>query len=135
LEAAGSRQQAAGARQPLRSYRDLIAWQRAIELAEAAYQLSRQFPADERFGATSQVRRASVSVAANIAEGYGRGTRSSYLSFLRIARGSLREVETHLIIAERVKLAEAEAIGEVLALCDEVARILQALIAKLEVSP
>lgn len=131
-EAAGSRQQAAGGRAKLRSYRDLIAWKKAIDLAEAAYRLTAAFPAEERFGATSQIRRAAASVAANIAEGYGRGTRVSYLSFLRIARGSLRELETHLIIAERVRLAPAGDIRRLLELCDEEARILQGLVGKLE---
>ena len=70
-------------------YRDLVVWQRAMELAEATYLLTKRFPPDEQYGLTSQARRAAASVAANIAEGYGRQTRASYVSFLRIAQGSL----------------------------------------------
>ena len=85
-------------------YRDLVVWQRAMELAEATYLLTKRFPPDEQYGLTSQARRAAASVAANIAEGYGRQTRASYVSFLRIAQGSLKELETHLILAEREAL-------------------------------
>ncbi len=118
----------------VKTFRDLIAWQRAIDLAEAAYRLTANFPREELYGLTSQIRRASTSIAANIAEGYGRESLAAYLNFLRIARGSLREVETHLIIAERVRLCSAEEIKAVLALCDEQGRILHALIRKLEAS-
>ena len=117
---------------PVRSHRDLIAWQKAIDLAEACYLLTSQFPKDELYGLTSQTRRAAVSVAANIAEGYGRQTKPAHLSFLRIARGSLRELETHLIIADRIRLAEAAPLAALLEKCDEQARILHALIEKLE---
>jgi len=128
-QAAGSGQQAAGG---VRSYRDLIAWQRAIDLTEAAYRLTAAFPRDELYGLTSQTRRAAVSVAANIAEGYGRESRASYVSFLRISRASLRELETHLIIAERVGLASHPQIALLLELCEEQGRILHGLISKLE---
>jgi four helix bundle protein len=116
----------------VRSHRDLIAWQKAIDLTEACYRVTSQFPRDELYGLTSQVRRAAVSVAANIAEGYGRQTKPAYLGFLRISRGSLRELETHLIIADRVGLAETAALAALLEKCDEQARILHALIDKLE---
>jgi four helix bundle protein len=118
--------------EPIRSYRDLIAWQRAIELAEAVYRLSTAFPRDELYGLTSQARRAAVSVAANIAEGYGRETRPAYISFLRISRASLRELETHLIIAQRVGLVAPAQVKPVLDLCEEEGRILHGLMTKLE---
>ncbi|MFY7853311.1 MAG: four helix bundle protein, partial [Brevundimonas sp.] len=80
----------------VRSYRDLEVWKRAMDLAVATYELTREFPREEQFGLTSQARRAATSIAANIAEGYGRATRPAYVSFLRIAQGSLKELETHL---------------------------------------
>ena len=86
----------------LESYRDLKVWQKAIELVVGCYKLSKTFPKDEIYGLTSQLRRAVVSVPANIAEGYGRGSRKEYLQFLLIAQGSLKEVETHIIIAQRL---------------------------------
>ena len=117
----------------VRSYRDLTAWQRAIELVEAVYLVSGGFPREELYGLTSQIRRAAVSVAANIAEGYGRDASGSYAQFLRIARGSLREVETLMIIAGRVNLATREEIAQILELCDEEGRILHGLIRSLGV--
>jgi four helix bundle protein len=86
----------------VRSYRDLLVWQRAMDLAVATYELSRAYPRDELFGLTSQSRRAATSIVANIAEGYGRSTKPAYLNFMRIAQGSLKELETHLILAERI---------------------------------
>jgi four helix bundle protein len=76
-----------------------------MELAEETYRVTRAFPREEMFGLTSQARRAAASVAANIAEGYGRGSRPAYASFVRNAQGSLKELETHLILAERVGAA------------------------------
>ncbi len=73
----------------VQTYRDLLVWQRAMDLAAATYELTRDYPKDELFGLTSQTRRASTSIAANIAEGYGRASRPTYAHFLRIAQGSL----------------------------------------------
>src|SRR5579871_3338951 len=81
------------------SFKDLVVWQRAVQLSLATYKLTSAFPASERFGLTSQLRRASVSVASNIAEGYGRSTRGEYLLFLGHARGSNFEIQTHLVIS------------------------------------
>ena len=114
------------------SYRDLKVWQRAMDLTVLVYDLSRGFPKEEQFGLTSQIRRASVSIAANIAEGYGRSTTGSYLSFLRIAQGSLKEVETHLILAGRVSICSEARTSPILAQTDELGRMLRALIARLE---
>lgn len=119
----------------IRGYRDLIVWQRAMLIAEQTYLLSRSFPKDEQFGLTSQARRAAASVAANIAEGYGRGTRPSYASFVRIAQGSLKELETHLILAERVGVARAGSTDLILADADELGRMLRALLNKLSPKP
>lgn len=86
----------------VRSYRDLLVWQRAVEATEAVYRTTAGWPKTEQFGLISQIQRAAASVAANIAEGHARGTRREYLYFLRIARGSVAEVETFLVIAERL---------------------------------
>lgn len=79
----------------IQSYRDLKVWQEAVNLAEICYRFTKTFPKEELYGMTSQIRRASVSIAANIAEGYGRKTRGEYIQFLYIAQGSLKELETH----------------------------------------
>ena len=83
----------------LKSYRDLLVWQKAIEPAILIYRLSDAFPRTETYGLTSQIRRASVSVPSNIAEGYGRGSRKEYLQFLFVAQGSLKELETQPILS------------------------------------
>ena len=88
----------------VRSFRDLDVWNDAVALAEAVYEETKAFPDGERFGLTSQLRRASVSVASNIAEGWGRSSRKEYLRFLYISRGSLFEVATQVEIAHRVGL-------------------------------
>ncbi len=88
----------------LSSYRDLIVWQRALALAKDVYIHSKELPKEERYGLTSQMRRAAISVAANTAEGYGRRNRGEYLQFLGIARGSLRELETYLILVKELAM-------------------------------
>src|ERR1035441_3427201 len=99
------------------SFKDLVVWQRAIEMSLAIYKLTSSFPAAEQFGLTSQLRRASVSVPSNIAEGYGKSSKGEYLSFLGHARGSNGEVQTQLIIARGlgfgspVSLLEAESLS------------------------
>lgn len=87
-----------------RGYEDLIAWQKAIDLAEAVYKLAVTLPRDERFELSSQIRRAVVSIASNIAEGEGRNSLGEFMHFLGIALGSLAEVDTLLVIATRVAL-------------------------------
>ncbi len=96
----------------LRSYRDLLVWQKAVELALLVYRLSEGFPRREIYGLTSQVRRAAVSVPSNIAEGYGRSSRKEYVQFLSIAQGSLKEMETQTIIAQRLGYATLPQAGE-----------------------
>lgn len=112
-------------------YRDLVVWQKAIDLAETVYRLTRCFPQSEVYGLTSQIRRAVVSVASNIAEGQGRGIGNEFIHFLRIANGSRQEVETQLIIAARLQYitnAEAE---PVLAQIAELGRLLSGLLRSL----
>jgi four helix bundle protein len=87
----------------IETYRDLEVWQIAMEMVVTVYRLAGQFPDNERYGLTSQVQRAAVSVPANIAEGYGRGHRAEYVHHLYIARGSLLELETHVELAVRLK--------------------------------
>lgn len=101
-----------------------------MDLAEHCYKLSVAFPADERFGLTSQLRRAAVSVATNIAEGYGRDNTGSYVQFLKIAQGSLKEVETLLLLGERV-LGISDSTPPLLARCDATGRMLAGLIRSL----
>ena len=114
------------------SYKDLRVWQMGVEVVQECYELTRKFPKEELFGMTSQIRRASVSVPANIAEGYGRDSRGEYVQFLRIAQGSLKELETHLIVAEKVQLAAAESTSPLQSKCDEIGKMLRALIRALQ---
>jgi four helix bundle protein len=110
-----------------RNFKDLVAWQRAMDLVEAVYEITRQFPKDELYGLTSQIRRAAVSIPSNIAEGEGRGSPNEFVRFLSIAYGSLREVETQLLIATRLKYLEEAAAAKAQSLCDETGRILNGL--------
>lgn len=119
----------------IRGYRDLLVWKKAMLIAEQTYLLSRSFPREEQFGLASQARRAAASVAANIAEGYGRGTRPSYANFVRIAQGSLKELETHLMLAERVGVAKAGSIDPILAEADELGKMFRSLLNKLSPKP
>ena len=92
----------------VRSFRDLLVWQRAVELTVAVYHLTREFPSDERYGLTSQIRRACVSVASNIAEGHGRNSTGEFRQFLGVARGSNFEVQTQLILSRRLQFGGDE---------------------------
>jgi len=99
---------------PVNDYRDLEVWQRGRSIAKAAYLLTRQFPRDELYAMTSQIRRAAASIPANIAEGWGRHYPAEFIQFLRKANGSRTELETHLMIAVDVGLCRPEAIRPVL---------------------
>jgi four helix bundle protein len=113
------------------SFKDLVVWQRAIQLTVAVYKLTSSFPASERFGLTNQLRRASVSVASNIAEGYGRSTKGEYVLFLGHARGSNCEVETQLVIAGTLNFGSEQALRSAAGLSEEVSRMLVAIMNKL----
>lgn len=115
------------------SFRDLVAWQRAKEVAKRTYVLTKQMPHDERFGLMSQMRRAAISVPSNIAEGFGRESRADYLKFLRIARGSLAELATQYEIATELNLIPPE--PDLEAMIAETARVLGGLIRALERAP
>ena len=114
------------------SYRDLVVWQEAMNLAETVYRLTARFPKDEAYGLTSQLRRSGTSIPANIAEGYGRDSKGAYLQHLRVAQGSLKEFETHVLLAERVELADKEIVTRLLAKSELVGKLLRGLIRALE---
>lgn len=116
----------------IQSYRDLRVWKEAMNLAEAACRLTGQFPKQEIYGFTAQVRRAAASVPANIAEGYGRESRGAYVQFLRVAQGSVKELETHLLLATRIELTSQTAVDPVTAQCETVGKMLRGLIRALE---
>ena len=119
----------------MNGYQDLAIWQRSMALAGATYRVTRSFPREEQFGLTSQARRAATSIPANIAEGYGRGTRPAYVSFVRIAQGSLKELETHLILGHRLGFCTEEDAIPLLEEADELGRMIRALINKLTPAP
>src|SRR5918912_608064 len=111
----------------LQSYRDLIAWQKAMDLVEQAYRVTRTWPSDERYELTSQVRRAVVSVPANIAEGQGRSGSKELLHHLSIASGSLHEAETDFLIAKRLGYLDGQTCDRLLQHTAEVGRLLYGL--------
>ncbi len=116
----------------IRSYRDLEAWRLAIRLTKVVYRMSEHFPGDERFGLTSQIRRAAVSIASNIAEGWGRGSTSDYARFLRMARGSMYEVETQGQIALELGFVDKDKFDFFEQTVDEAGRVLAGLIRSIE---
>ena len=113
---------------PINSYRDLVVWQEAMNLAEAAYRVTARFPKEEAYGLTAQLRRSAASVAANIAEGYGRDSKGAYVQHLRIAQRSLKEFETHLLLAERVELVDKVTLAPLLTKSEMIGKMLRSLI-------
>lgn len=116
----------------IRSFRDLVAWQKAFEVGLAIYEVTKTFPESERFGLVSQLRRASVSVASNIAEGYGRQSTTDYIRFLRIARGGLYEIETQLLFAAEFAWITKDDSDQLIERLAECGRVLAGLIRSLE---
>jgi four helix bundle protein len=114
------------------SFKDLVVWQRAVELCKEIYGLTSSFPPSEQFGLTNQLRRESVSIASNIAEGYGRSTRGEYLLFLGHARGSNCELQTQLIISEALGFGSKKTRDSAELLSADVSRMLIALMNKLK---
>jgi four helix bundle protein len=111
----------------IKSYRELFAWQKAMDLVALVYRASARFPREEVFGLTSQLRRATVAIPSNIAEGQGRRSTREFLNFLSIAHGSLCEVETQILIAQRLHyLADAD-VNTLLEMAAEVGRLLNGL--------
>lgn len=115
-----------------KNYRDLIAWQKAMDLVEMAYKATGQFPKEEIYGLTNQLRRAVVSVPSNIAEGQGRNSANDFRRFLAISHGSLREAETQILIAERLHYLNEAQTERLMSLAGEVGRLIQGLSNSLE---
>lgn len=116
----------------IKNYQDLLAWQKAMDLVEVGYRLTKQFPKEEMFALTAQLRRALVSVPSNIAEGEGRSSPAEFQRFLNIAHGSLREVETQLLIARRLNYLSDTDLKQALELASEAGRLIQGLRRSLE---
>jgi four helix bundle protein len=116
----------------VRSYKDLLVWQKAMDLVVLSYGLARHLPDSERYGLATQIRRAAVSIPANIAEGHGRKHLGDKLHHLSVANGSLKELETHLLIAERLAFLISANIQPALKLAEELGRMLSVLTQKLE---
>ena len=115
-----------------RSYRELIAWQKAMKLVTEIYEATQRFPSEERYGLTNQLRRASVSVPSNIAEGQARFSQKEFHHFLSQARGSLVEIETQLLIARNLKYLPPVKADILLAAAEELGRVLNGLIASIK---
>ena len=112
---------------PSRGFRDLQVWQKAADVVVAVYRETMRFPPDERFGLTSQLRRAAVSITANIAEGAGRATKGEFANCLSVARGSLKELDALLEVALRLGFMSAEGVAELGAQIEEIGRMLAGL--------
>lgn len=114
-----------------RSYKDLVVWQKGIALAKLIYQLTKNFPSEEKFGLVAQMRRAAVSVPSNIAEGQARHTTGEFIQFISHAEGSIAEVDTQLILSDELKFCSGPAAEPGFALVNEIRRMLNALRRKL----
>lgn len=110
-----------------KNYQDLIAWQKAMDLVQTIYDATKSFPKEETYGLTSQIRRAATSIPSNIAEGQGRASAREFRHFLSIAHGSVREVETQIMIAQRLAYLSADAAQRILEQAGEVGRLINGL--------
>ena len=115
----------------VKSYRDLLVWQKGIALADIVYAETKTFPKEELYGMTIQVRRAAASIPSNIAEGWGRESTKNYVQFLKISRGSLFELETMMIICRNQKYLPDTALQSILKVTGELTKMLNAIISKL----
>jgi len=115
----------------VKSYRDLLVWRKAMDLVIECYKLTKTFPKSETYGLASQLRRAAVSVPANIAEGHGRGPTKPYLNHLAIASGSLTELETHILLAQRLEFCALQVSNALLERSAEIGKMLRGLQRKL----
>ena len=114
------------------SYKELRVWQKAVNLVQEVYQVTQSFPKEEMYGLTSQMRRAAVSIPSNIAEGWGRNSTKEYIRFLAIARGSLMELETQLIISEKLNYLHSQTLSTLSQEIQKISRMLSGLIGSLE---
>ena len=115
----------------MRTYRDLLVWQKSMVLVTEVYEISKKFPKDELYGLTSQIRRCAISLPSNIAEGYGRNSTNDYIHFLRIASGSLYELQTQMEISLNLQYIESREFENLYELSREIERMLSSLIRKL----
>ena len=115
----------------MKSYRDLIVWQKSMRMVTLTYSLLKYFPSEEKFGLTNQIKKSSISIPSNIAEGYGRNYTKDYCRFLQIARGSLFELQTQIQIAVNLGYIKEDSLTEVLEISVEIEKMLNALIKKL----
>ena len=115
----------------IRTFRDLMIWQKSMALLTSLYRETNRFPADEKFGLVSQMRRCAVSIPSNIAEGYGRRTSGDYIRFLQIAIGSIYELQTQLEISRNLELLDADKYGDLNEDLCEIERMLSSLVAKI----
>lgn len=116
----------------VKSYKDLMVWQKAMDMTSLVYRVTAELPADERFGLISQARRAAVSVPANLAEGHRRSSTKDFLRFVSIAAGSLAEVETLIELSVRLYSIQSSSLEELVSSADEVGRMIRGLQQALE---
>ena len=116
-----------------RNYQDLTAWQEAMALVEQVYQVTRAFPKEEQFCLVTQIRRASISIPSNIAEGQGRRAVREFARFLHIAHGSLREVETQILIAQRLNYVDENTTAGIIEQTSRIGRLITGLIKSLQI--
>jgi len=118
-------------KQKIRTFRDLLIWQKSIKLVTQIYEVTKIFPKEEAFGLTSQMRRCAVSIPSNIAEGHGRNSTRDYLRFFQIATGSLYELQTQLVIANNLSFFSEEAFISLEENAREIERMLSSFVRKL----
>ena len=116
----------------IKSYRDLIVWQKSIDLVKSIYLFTQTFPKEEQYGLTNQMRRCAVSIPSNIAEGYGRNATGDYKRFLQIAVGSLYELQTQIEISFQLNYLDQNNFTSIIALCTEIDKMLYSLIQKVK---
>lgn len=112
----------------IKSYKDLLIWQKGMSLCKLVYEIVAEFPTDERFGLVSQMKRSAISIRSNIAEGYGRNYTNNYIQFLSIARGSLMELETQVILAFELQFLKEDKFNQMMKLIEEESKMLNSFI-------
>lgn len=116
----------------IKNYKELGVWQKAIDLVTEIYELSKVFPQPEKYGLAAQIQRAAISVPANIAEGWSRGSTKEYIQYLKISRGSLAELETHLIIAQRLNYISIQTFDKLQGEIEAIGRMTNSIIKTLQ---
>lgn len=115
----------------MKDFRELMVWQKGIDIVEAVYQIASSFPKEEMYALSSQIKRSAVSIPSNIAEGFGRKTTSDFIHFLHISRGSLYELQTQLEIAKRINFIKDDVLINMVDVCKEEEKMLNGLIKSL----